>query len=71
MDIGKRNLWKLSAIASACLMLAACGGGGDSADGTGKLSVSITDAPIHDAQSVTVNFLGAEVKPADGPPMLF
>jgi hypothetical protein len=71
--MGKRNLWKLSAIASASLMLAACGGGGggDSADGTGKLSVSITDAPIHDAQSVTINFLGAEVKPADGPALMF
>jgi len=61
----------LSAIVTACLILAACGGGGDSADGTGKLSVSITDAPIHDAQSVTVNFLGAEVKPADGPALRF
>jgi hypothetical protein len=69
--MSKRNLWKLSAIASACLMLAACGGGSDSSDGTGKLSVSITDAPIHDAQSVTVNFLGAEVKPADGPALRF
>ena len=69
--MGKRNLWKLSAIASACLMLAACGGGSDSSDGTGKLSVSITDAPISDAQSVTVNFLGVEVKPADGPAVRF
>ncbi len=71
IGMSKRNLWKLSAIASICLMLAACGGGGDSSDGTGKLSVSITDAPIHDAQSVTVNFLGAEVKPADGPAVRF
>ena len=52
-------------------MLAACGGGSDSSDGAGKLSVSITDAPIHDAQSVTVNFLGVEVKPADGPASKF
>jgi hypothetical protein len=71
MGMGKRNLWGISAIASACLMLAACGGGSDSPDGAGKLSVSITDAPIHDAQSVTVNFLGAEVKPADGPALRF
>ncbi len=68
--MGKRNLWELCAIASACLMLAACGGG-DSAGGTGELSVSITDAPIHDAQSVTINFLGAEVKPTDGPALKF
>jgi len=69
--MSKRNLWELSAIASVFLMLAACGGGGDSSDGTGKLSVSITDAPISDAQSVTVNFLGAEVKPADGSAVRF
>lgn len=67
--MGKRNLWELSAIASVCVMLAACGG--DSGDGTGKLSVSITDAPIHEAQSVTVNFLGAEVKPASGSALKF
>jgi len=71
MGMGKRNLWELSAIASVSVMLAACGGGGDSRDGTGKLSVSITDAPIHEAQSVTVNFLGAEVKPASGPVLKF
>jgi hypothetical protein len=69
--MGKRNPWKLSAIASACLMLAACGGGSDSSDGTGKLSVSITDAPISDAQSVTVFFLGVEIKPSDGPALKF
>jgi hypothetical protein len=71
MDMSKRSLWKLGAIVSACLMLAACGGGSDSSDGTGKLSVSITDAPIHDAQHVYVDFLGAEVKPADGPALMF
>lgn len=62
---------KFGAIASACLAVVACSGNGDSGDGTGKLSVSITDAPIHDAQSVTVNFLGAEVKPADGLALMF
>ena len=69
--MSKQNLWKLNTIVSACLMLAACGGSSDSLDGTGRLSVSITDAPIHDAQSVIVNFLGAEVKPADGPALRF
>jgi len=72
--MGKGSLLKLSAIASLCVMLAACGGGGDSGEGgggTGKLSISITDAPIHDAQSVTVNFLGAEVKPAGGSALSF
>jgi hypothetical protein len=69
-DMGKRACWELSAIASVCLMLASCGDG-DSDNGTGKLSVSITDAPIHEAQSVTVDFLGVEVKPADGPALKF
>ena len=72
LGMGKGNFWRLSTIASVSVMLAACSSGsGDSGDGTGKLSVSITDAPIHDAQSVTVNFLGAEVKPASGPALKF
>jgi hypothetical protein len=71
-DTGKRTCWELSAIASVCLMLASCGDGdSDGGTGTGKLSVSITDAPIHEAQSVTVDFLGVEVKPADGPALKF
>jgi hypothetical protein len=69
--MSNNSLWKLDTIVSACLMLAACGGSSDSLDGTGRLSVSITDAPIHDAQSVIVNFLGVEVKPADGPALRF
>jgi hypothetical protein len=72
--MGKRNFWKLNAIATTCLVLAACGGSGGSSDsesGTGRLSVSITDAPIHEALSVTVSFLGVEVKAADGPALKF
>ncbi len=60
---------KLFLIIGVSIWLAACGG--DSEGGTGRLSVSIADAPIHDAQSVTVNFLGVEVKPANGPALLF
>ena len=60
---------KLFLIIGVSIWLAACGG--DSEGGTGRLSVSIADAPIHDAQSVTVNFLGVEVKAADGPALLF
>ncbi len=70
-----RKLLETGAVAAACLALAACGGGSaggsEGVGGTGSLSVSITDAPIHDAQSVTVNFIGAEVKPGSGPAKRF
>ena len=45
MDI--HYLPRLGTVAAACLLLAACGGG--SSNETGKLSLSITDAPIYDA----------------------
>lgn len=69
------NLCGLGTIMSACLLLAACGGGSggssDSSSGTGSLSLAIVDAPIHDAQAVTVNFIGAVVKPEEGPALEF
>ena len=66
------NFRKSGAVSLASLLLAACGGGSDiDPSGTGRLSVSITDAPLHEAQSVTVNFFGAEVKPADGARLQF
>lgn len=46
----------------ACL--AACGGGGDDAPQNGRLSLSITDAPIDDATSVVVQFSGVAFKRA-------
>ncbi len=69
----KRNLCELGAIMAICLVLAACGGSNnsDSSSGTGSLSLSIIDAPIHDAQAVTVNFIGAVVKPEEGPALEF
>jgi hypothetical protein len=42
--------------------LAACGGGGDDAPQSGKLSLSITDAPVDDASSVVVQFSGVAFK---------
>ncbi|MCP4386758.1 MAG: DUF4382 domain-containing protein, partial [Gammaproteobacteria bacterium] len=66
------NLCRMGAITAACLALAACGGGSsDSSSGTGSLSLSIVDAPIHDAQAVRVNFIGAVVKPEEGPAIEF
>ena len=67
-----RNPCELGAIVTTCLALSACGGSSiDSSSGTGNLSLSITDAPIHDAQTVTVNFVGAVVKPEEGPALEF
>ena len=52
------------------LMLTACGGGGDSSssDGSGALSLSITDAPVstEDISEVWVRFTHVIVKPSDG-----
>jgi hypothetical protein len=45
------------------------GGSGGSGGGAAKdstLSLSITDAPVHDALKVEVNFSGVEIKPKDG-----
>lgn len=36
--------------------------GGDAADGTGRMSVSVTDAPVDDASSVVVQFSGVAFK---------
>jgi len=69
-----RNLCELGAIMATCLVLSACGGSSSSSDsssGTGSLSLAIVDAPIHDAQAVTVNFIGAVVKPEEGPALEF
>jgi hypothetical protein len=67
-----QELRKMSLVAGICLFIAACGGSSDSGSGArGKLSVSITDAPIYDAQSVEVDFTGIEVKTANGPALTF
>jgi len=67
MDIN--YISRLGTVAAACLLLAACGGSGSNE--TGELSLSITDAPIYDAQKVEVDFTGVEVKPASGPALKF
>ena len=68
------NLCQLGTILTTCLVLAACGSSSSSSDsssGMGSLSLAIVDAPIHDAQAVTVNFIGAVVKPEEGPALEF
>ena len=69
--MGKRNFWKLGAIASTLVMLAACGGGGGGdSDGTGTLSLSITDAPVlnEDIAEVIVCFTNVIIHPSNGDP---
>jgi hypothetical protein len=51
---------------SIALGLAGCGGGGGSE--TGRLSLSVTDAPIDDASSVVVQFSGVAFKRAGSGP---
>lgn len=68
MDI--RNLSNFGALAAACLLLAACSGGGGS-DAEGKLSLSITDAPIYEANLVEIDVIGVEVKHESGPAFKF
>jgi len=48
----------------ALLILSACGGGdgGSDTQATGKMSLSITDAPVDDASSVVVQFSGVAFK---------
>lgn len=42
--------------------LAGCSGGGGSPDQTGRMSLSVTDAPVDDASSVVVQFSGVAFK---------
>ena len=53
------------------LLLAACGGGGGGGTGTGALSLAITDAPVDGVDQVWVQFQSIEVKPKNGPPIVF
>lgn len=46
----------------AATLLAACGGGSDSTSGTGTLKLSITDAPVDDADAVWIQFSGIALK---------
>ena len=66
-----RNIHRSGTITAACLLLAACGGGGSKSDDNGELSLSITDAPIYDAQLVEIDVIGVEVKPESGAALEF
>jgi hypothetical protein len=57
------------ALSGVALTLTACGGGGGSS--TGTLNLSLTDAPLDEAESVAVNFTGVELQPAGGERVMF
>lgn len=56
----------LSMLAASALALAGCGG---SDDGTGLLTVKLTDSPVDSASEVVVVFTGLEIQPAGGEPV--
>jgi hypothetical protein len=51
--------------------LALAGCGGSSNDASGRLIVNLTDSPVDDANEVVVVFTGLEIKPAEGPAMVY
>lgn len=56
-----------TALLGGALLVAGCSQS-DSGTATGQLTIGITDAPVDRAQSITVQFTGITVKPADGEP---
>ena len=58
---GRPTAWT-TLLASMCVLVAACGGGGGNEDGTGTLSLAVTDAPVDDAQAVVIQFSGVAFK---------
>jgi len=62
---------KALVVTAAVALLAACGGGSDGDKSqTGRLKLSITDAPMDDVQEVWVKFSAVEFKPEGGAPVL-
>jgi hypothetical protein len=49
------------------LLLTACGGGSGTSGDSGRLSLYVTDAPVHSVDQVWVAFDAIELKPASGP----
>lgn len=62
-----KKLFYFIAILAIAMALSACG---KDYSTSGRLTLSITDAPIDDAAAVTVNFTGVELKPKNGPAVL-
>src|SRR5512137_904600 len=68
-----RKLSRSLALGVAVALLAACGGGGNNGSSpgnpTGRLKLSVTDAPVDDAQAVWVQFRAVEFKPEGAGPV--
>lgn len=55
---------------AAAVMIAGCGTGSD-LPGSGRMSLSVTDAPVDDANRVVVEFTGVELQPEGGDRLQF
>jgi len=71
-NVNYLKLAKYSGILSLVLFLTACGGSGGAEDatgnilqGTGTMTLGITDAPVDAAEAVVVQFTGVEIMPAE------
>jgi hypothetical protein len=67
----KKFLWGCTCVvlvAVSAALLLGCGGGDSQAtpSGNGRLTLSVTDAPVDGATAVVVRFTGVELKPAGG-----
>ncbi|MDZ7787404.1 MAG: DUF4382 domain-containing protein [Halofilum sp. (in: g-proteobacteria)] len=62
-----RNTLRAGLVLAGSAALVACGGG-SSGDGSGSLSLGVTDAPVDSAQNVFVEFSSVTLKPAEGEP---
>ena len=54
-------IWTLL-VSTMLFALAGCGGGGDDPPGSGRINLSVTDAPVDDADSVVVQFRSVAFK---------
>ena len=67
--IHSKALSALALLSAATLLAAGCGGSG-SGVGTGRISLGVSDHPMHDATKVCIAFTGVEIKPKNGPPIM-
>lgn len=62
----RKSQISLTLATAGLVALAGCNSS-SSGDGTGSLSLGISDGPVHDANKVCIAFTGVELKPKDGP----